>query len=151
MKRGAVRKTNTISIAAIAALVGACGSGEIDESRAGFGDAFDPIYGADAGSPPAPAPPPGAGDPSERPWAHNTGPSDPGALRPSGSMIITTNGAVVENFDFSGTVTIAANDVTLRNFRITGGLYGIRVNSGTTGFYVEDGEIIGSSSAGRIR
>jgi len=63
-------------------------------------------------------------------------------------MTITTDGAVVENLDFSDTVTVAANDVTLRNFRITGGLYGIRVNSGTTGFYVEDGEIIGSSSAG---
>jgi hypothetical protein len=63
-------------------------------------------------------------------------------------MTIKTDGAVVENLDFSGTVTIAANNVTLRNFRIRGGLYGIRVNPGTRGFYVEDGEISGSSSAG---
>jgi hypothetical protein len=62
--------------------------------------------------------------------------------------VISTPGAVVEGYDFSDTVTIAANNVTLRNFRITGGLYGIRVNAGTTGFVAEDGEIIGSSSAG---
>ena len=123
---------------------GACGSGETCES----GVCVD----APATEPPPaiepPAPSAGAGDPSDRPWAHNTGPTDLGALRPSGSMTITTDGAVLENLNISGGITIAANDVTLRNFIITGGTYGIRVNSGTTGFYVEDGDIKGTSSAG---
>lgn len=84
----------------------------------------------------------------ERPWAHNTGPSDPKALTRSGSLKITTDGATLENLDISGTVTIDADNVTMRNFRITAtSRYGIRVIDGHSGIVLEDGEISGSDSA----
>jgi len=128
-----------------------CG-GSLDCGGCGSGEACASGLCVDNSTPPpeptprsAPTPPPGDG---ERPWAHNTGPTTPESLTPAGYTVISTPGAVVEGYDFSDTVTIAANNVTLRNFRITGGLYGIRVNAGTTGFVAEDGEIIGSSSAG---
>ena len=95
-------------------------------------------------APVTPPPPPPPGDP-DRPWAHNTGPSNPGALRPSGSLSITTDGAVYENLDISGDVWIDANNVTIRNFRINGGsssFYGINIASGKRGIVLEDGEIL---------
>ena len=92
----------------------------------------------------------GVGAKPERPWAHNTGPSDPGALVPSGALMITTDGAVYEDIDVSGDIWIDANNVTIRNFRInaTGQSYGINVLEGHSGVVLEDGEIYGMSSAG---
>ncbi|MDB4278392.1 hypothetical protein N9917_02180, partial [Deltaproteobacteria bacterium] len=77
-------------------------------------------------------PPPDAVAKRKRPWAHNTGPSDRSALTPSGSLKVTTDGAVLEDLDISGLVRIQANNVTLRNFRInaTGTSYGISIESG---------------------
>ena len=85
-----------------------------------------------------------------RPWAHNTGPSDPEALVPSGSLTIKTDGAVVENVDITGLVRIRADRVELRNFRIdaTGTFYGIKIDGGHSGIVLEDGEIHGMDSAG---
>jgi hypothetical protein len=56
-------------------------------------------------------------------------------------MTITTDGAVVENLDISGTVTIDADNVTLRNFRIHDAGYGIQIMNGHSGVVIEDGEI----------
>ncbi len=85
----------------------------------------------------------------ERPWAHNTGPNDPEALTPSGTLTITTDGAVLENLDISGMLTIDADNVTVRNFRIeASAYYGIRVADGHSGIVLEDGEIYGMKSAG---
>jgi hypothetical protein len=54
-----------------------------------------------------------------RPTADNTGPT--GALGAyDGPSTITKAGAVYENFEYSGTINIEADDVTLRNFRIDG-------------------------------
>jgi hypothetical protein len=61
-----------------------------------------------------------AGMPSRQEIIDSAGLSDPGALRPSGSVRVTTPGAVVENLDISGGITIDAPDVTVRNVRVTG-------------------------------
>ena len=84
----------------------------------------------------------------KRPWAHNTGPSDPEALRSSGSVRITTDGAAYENLDVTGTIEIDADDVTIRNFRIEAtSHYGIRIVDGHHGIVLEDGEIFGMNGA----
>jgi hypothetical protein len=60
-----------------------------------------------------------------------------------------TDGAVLENLDITGTVTIDADNVTVRNFRInTSGSYGINIVAGHSGIVIEDGEIYNMSSAG---
>jgi hypothetical protein len=95
--------------------------------------------------PPTPAPPP-PGD-GGRPTAANTGPS--GTLSPyAGPSTITQDGAIYENFTSSG-IKIDADNVTLRNFRITGtSWYGVDIEAGHSGILIEDGEITGTMSAG---
>jgi len=98
--------------------------------------------------PPAPAPPPSPGDGS-RPWAHNTGPSDPGAITPyTGPATITTDGAIYENFSITGSLKVDADNVTLRNFTIdgNGAFYPLLVESTSSGLVVEDGEIYDGTS-----
>jgi len=115
---------------------GSCGSGEMCSSGLCV-DAAVTI------------PPPSPGDGS-RPWAHNTGPSDPGAITPyTGPSTITTDGAVYENFSYTGRLTIDADNVTIRNFTIDGNgtLYALQVLPGATGFYAENGEIYDGGSA----
>ena len=86
---------------------------------------------------------------TSRPWAHNTGPNNVDALTSSGSLKITSNGTVLENLDITGGVTINADGVTLRNFRIHAtAWYGIKVVDGHRGIVLEHGEIYGSKSAG---
>ena len=158
------RLLKPVALLAAAVLGSACGDGQIGGGHGPL-DAFEgdartsnpgaaasesPDYyaGPDAGvddDVPVEVPPPGIDDKSDRPWAHNTGPSNPGALRPSGSLSITTDGAVYENLDISGDVWIDANNVTIRNFRINGGsssFYGINIASGKRGIVLEDGEIL---------
>ena len=90
--------------------------------------------------------PPPTGDPN-RPWADNTGPSNPSAMVKSGSLSITTDGATYENLDITGDVWIDASNVTIRNFRIDGqfsssSFYGINIAPGNSGILLEDGEIM---------
>lgn len=85
-----------------------------------------------------------------RPWAYNTGPRNPELLTPLTPGEITADGTIIENADMRGTIEIKADNVTLRNFRITGGLYGIRVEDGHTGIVFEDGEIHDVASAAII-
>lgn len=84
-----------------------------------------------------------------KPGPSNTGPYDLSLLQPTGSMTITTDGAIIENIDLTGRIKIEADNVTIRNFRIdaTGTSYGILTNSGYTGLLLEDGEIMNMSSA----
>jgi hypothetical protein len=84
-----------------------------------------------------------------RPWSHNTGPTNRSALSSMGSTKITTNGAVLEDFDMRGRLTIEADNVTVRNFVIDagGGTYGIWVKPGVSGFVAEDGEVRDADSA----
>jgi len=96
---------------------------------------------------PETAPPTAGPRRPDRPWAHNTGPSDPGALVASGSHNITTNGTVLENVNISGNVVINADNVTLRNFRLhDSAIYGIKIEPGHSGILIEDGEIYGFSA-----
>jgi len=81
------------------------------------------------------------------PDASNTGVPAGIQLTPSGSFEVTTDGAVIENLDVTGAITVLANNVTIRNVRITSGdYYPIRYfDRGNTGLVVEDCEIIGTS------
>jgi len=97
----------------------------------------------------------GPQDQKERPWAHNTGPSDPAALTPYvGPSTITADGATYENFTYGSRITIDADNVTLRNFRIDDedfeSWYGIFINPGHSGILIEDGEINGARAAGLL-
>ncbi|MBD3242550.1 MAG: hypothetical protein GF331_18315 [Chitinivibrionales bacterium] len=86
-------------------------------------------------------------EPDDKPGIHNTGSS--GTLSPyDGPGTITTDGDTYENFTLQGTITIDADSVTLRNFKIDGGHYCIRVNDGHSGITIEDGELYNMASAG---
>jgi hypothetical protein len=79
------------------------------------------------------------------PDAGSTGLRDPGLLKPSGSVTVTTNGAVIENLDIKGMITIKADNVTVRNVRVTsnGEKYLISIASGRSGTVIEDVELNG--------
>jgi len=94
--------------------------------------------GADSGASPCSGP---------RPGPDNTGVPKGTVLTPSGSIQVTTDGAIVEDLDISGTITVLANDVTIRRVHIrTGDYYPIRYfDNGNTGLLVEDSEIEATS------
>jgi hypothetical protein len=76
------------------------------------------------------------------PDATNTG-ANCSSLTPSGSITVTTNGAVVEGKNISGSITIQASDVTIRNDCVTSsGIYPVRFVSGSN-LTVEDTTITG--------
>lgn len=143
-------------LAWLTALACACGGGD---GAADPGAVPPPDAGASPSGPSAPgggdAGPGGAGDaapaadPCSRP---KPGPTTTGvpagtALKKSGSIKIETDGAVVEDLDIEGEVTVVANDVTIRRVRIrSGDYYPIRYFDGdNTGLVVEDSEIEGTS------
>jgi len=82
-----------------------------------------------------------------KPGPDNTGVPPGTVLTPSGSIRIETRGAVLENLDIKGEVTVLADDVTIRNVRIiSGDYYPIRYfDNDNTGLVVEDSEIEGTS------
>jgi len=94
-----------------------------------------------------------AGTPSvcsaAKPGPTNTGVPPGTALTPSSSITVRQNGQVVQGLDIKGTITVLANDVTIRRVRITtGDYYPIRYfDNGNTGLLVEDSEIIGTSDS----
>ena len=95
---------------------------------------------------------PGGGG-GQKPGPHNTGPSDPSLLVPSGTITADVDGMVIENVDVNGIIRIEANNVTIRNFRINAGgnSYGIHCTFGTyTGTVMEDGEIYNVDSSALI-
>jgi hypothetical protein len=81
------------------------------------------------------------------PNATNTGVPSGTTLTTSGSITVTTDGAVIENLDITGSITVLANNVTIRKVRLTSGdYYPIRYfDNNNTGLLVEDSEIIGLS------
>ncbi len=85
----------------------------------------------------------------EKPGPTNTGPSDTTKLKDITGMTITEDDTVIENVRISGTVTIKANNVTIRNFILDAknGHYGIQASAGNTGGKFEHGEIINFNSA----
>lgn len=98
-------------------------------------------------TPPTPPPvqtPPGG----KKPTASNTGPNNASALVAKGSIHVTTNGAVVANVNVSGTITVYASNVTIRNFRVrSSGDYGVFIADGAKNVVIEDGELTGSHIA----
>jgi hypothetical protein len=89
----------------------------------------------------------GAGTTNSWPNDANTGVPFGTPLAVSGSIIVTTDGAVIENLDITGSITVLANNVTIRKVRLTSGdYYPIRYfDNNNTGLLVEDSEIIGLS------
>jgi hypothetical protein len=87
-------------------------------------------------------------DPS-KPGPDNTGPTNPGAMQVyNGILEVYQDGAVIENIHVIGQVRIYANNVTMRNFKVTGifaNTVALRVEVGTTGTVLEDGEIIATA------
>lgn len=82
-----------------------------------------------------------------KPGPSNTGTS--GTLTTyTGSKTITVDNTVLEDYEMSGTIHIKANNVTIRNCKISGGIYSINCTYGYTGLLIEDCELINVSSAG---
>lgn len=100
-------------------------------------------------TPPTTRPPgsgsgPGAGFPD----ASTTGVPAGSALRPSGSVTVTDDGAVLENLHITGTVRVNASDVTIRNSLIDNtGRYPIQIGAGARNLLVEDSTIDGNGQA----
>jgi len=77
--------------------------------------------------------------PAEQSIVDQAGPSNPGALRDSGSITVEDEGAVIENVRVDGTITVEANNVTIRNCEVRGfsNVAVIRTVSGITGTRIE--------------
>lgn len=73
--------------------------------------------------------------------ARRVGPSNPAVLRASGPITIRRPGAVVEDVDVTGAIVVAADHVTLRNFRANN-----VEQRGARGMVLEDGEITGAQN-----
>lgn len=84
-----------------------------------------------------------------RPGPTTTGVPAGVTLTPSGSIEVTEEGAVIEGLDVDGTITVLADNVTIRNCRITSSdYYPIRYfDNDNVGLVVEDTEIAGSPPA----
>lgn len=82
-----------------------------------------------------------------QPGPDNTGVPAGVTLTPSGSITVDEDGAIIEGLDVDGSITVLADDVTIRNVRITSGdYYPIRYfDEDNVGLVVEDTEIIGLS------
>jgi len=76
----------------------------------------------------------------------NTGVPAGVTLTNSGSIDVTTDGAVVQNLNINGHITIDADNVTIKNVRITYSSYYPIDYSGHTGLVVQDSEIIGTNT-----
>ena len=83
-----------------------------------------------------------------KPVAGNTGVLPGSTLtRYDGNMVVTTPGAVIQNMDIRGTINVRANNVTVRNCFVRGGVVGVtsgsvalimQYSSTVTGLLVED-------------
>ena len=95
---------------------------------------------------PTTTPPPASPAPGRFPDATTTGVPDGVTLRPSGSLTVTTDGAVIENLRVTGTIKVQADDVVIRNTRIDNtGRYPIQVEG--RNLLVVDSEIDGNGTA----
>lgn len=72
----------------------------------------------------------------------NPGPTNPGVLTTMGPLTITQDGAVIQNVNVQGTITVAANNVTIRNFRANN----VYKNPGKAGLLMEYGELHGEQN-----
>jgi hypothetical protein len=80
----------------------------------------------------------------------NTGVPAGTTLTSSGSISVTTGGAVVDAKNVSGSIEVHASNVTIKRTKVTGGgIYPIRIFPGFSNVTVEDVEVDGDSSCGR--
>jgi hypothetical protein len=97
---------------------------------------------ADAGDPNIPLS--ACGKP--KPGPTNTGVPAGTTLKPSKTIRVETNGAVIEDLDVDGEIEVYADNVTIRRVKITSGsYYPVRFDDPHTGLVIEDSEIIGTS------
>lgn len=103
----------------------------------------DPTPGPQPGPDPAPAP-------GGFPDASSTGVQSGVNLRPSGSIHVTQDGTVIDGRHVSGTITVSADNVTIRNTLIQGGgdRYPIRLTDGATNTLIEYVEVDNQGSTG---
>jgi len=90
------------------------------------------------------APPVSSGTQAGFPTAATTGVPSGTVLTRSGSLTLSTPGQVVSGLDISGTVSITASNVTIKNCRITGSSFAIvNIADSAKGTVVSDTEING--------
>ena len=71
------------------------------------------------------------------PDATSTGVPTGVALTPSGGLTINTPGLVIEGLNIQGMVTINADNVTLKNCKVTSGSWAVvNITSGSTGVVI---------------
>lgn len=83
---------------------------------------------------------------SDFPDANSTGPAPGTSFTTfSGDMNVTTASAVIQNFDVTGTITINASNVTIKNCKVnaSGQNFGIGQQAGFTGMIVDHCEVYG--------
>lgn len=83
---------------------------------------------------------------SDFPNASTTGPAAGTSFTTfSGDMNVTTASAIIENYDVTGTITINASNVTVRNCKInaSGQQYGIGLQAGFTNAFIHHCEVYG--------
>lgn len=87
--------------------------------------------------------------PPSWPTVDNTGVPANTALRPSGSLIVTENGAVIDGLRINGTLRIYADNVTVKNTLVnsTTTTYPVQIGGDNFGFVMEDSEIDGNGKA----
>jgi hypothetical protein len=85
------------------------------------------------------------------PNAANTGVPEGVTLKKhSGDWTITEPGTVIDGYDVSGIILVRANNVVIKNTRISGvGWWSVNISPGLTGVVVQDCDITGQGSSGR--
>lgn len=87
---------------------------------------------------------PSAPGAAEFPDASSTGVPPGTVLRPTGSLTVTQDGAVIDSVAVTGVISVEADNVTVRRTLVNStGRYPIRVTNGHGGLLVEDAEIDG--------
>lgn len=94
----------------------------------------------------SPEPEPEQPPPSAWPDASNTG--HRGALVKTAGRTIRSSTTVIEGEHITGTLTIDAANVVVRNCRIDAGFFGIEATSSARGLIVEDCTIVGGGDSG---
>jgi hypothetical protein len=85
------------------------------------------------------------------PGPSNTGVPSGAKLRPSGTVVVTEPGTVIEGLDITGTLDIRADDVVVRRTRIRASgddWTVVGIEEGLTGIIIEDCEIDGLGTSG---
>jgi len=82
------------------------------------------------------------------PGKRNTGVPAGTRLRPSGSLVVRRDGAVIKNLDVTGSIRIEADDVTITRVRVRRpGGQAITVSSDTRGAVIKDVELDGRGNS----